>query len=64
VYTVCSSAHPSKGSFYTAASKALELEVLGTVPGGSNGKLIDSSKLRSLGWQPSWDDLALEYLLE
>lgn len=63
-YNVCSSAHPAKGTFYTAASKALGQEVAGTEPGGKNGKLIDSSRLRGLGWQPSWDDLALDYLLE
>lgn len=64
IYNVCSSSHPTKGTFYTAASKALGQDVAGIEPGGESGKLIDSSKLRSQGWQPSWDDLALEYLQE
>ncbi|MFT5998553.1 MAG: nucleoside-diphosphate-sugar epimerase [Neolewinella sp.] len=64
VYNVCSAAHPTKGTFYTAASKSLGLEVAGIDPGGGDGKRIDSSKLRSLGWLPAWDDLALEYLLD
>lgn len=62
-YNVCSAAHPSKGLFYTKAAEALGLTVSGTLPGGGNGKIIDSTALRSLGWQPTWEHLDLSYLV-
>jgi len=62
IYNVCAAAHPTKGDFYSSAAKSLGLEVAGTTPGGANGKLIDSSRLRARGWQPCWDDLDLEGL--
>lgn len=59
VYNVCAAAHPAKGTFYATASAALGLSVAGQEPGGEDGKIIGSDKLRALGWQPKWDDLAL-----
>lgn len=59
VYNVCADAHPIKGDFYADAAKSLGLEVAGATPGGADGKVIDSSKLRARGWQPKWDDLSL-----
>jgi nucleoside-diphosphate-sugar epimerase len=62
VYNVCAAAHPTKGDFYTAAAQSLGLPVAGREPGGADGKIINSDKLRALGWQPRWDDLDLESL--
>ena len=61
-YNICAAAHPAKGDFYTAAAKSLGLEIAGVIPGGAGGKVIDSSKLRALGWQPKWDDILLTSL--
>lgn len=60
VFNVCAFAHPTKRDFYTAA--AGPLKIAGFSPGGADGKVIDSSKLRALGWQPKWDDLSLTSL--
>jgi len=62
IYNVCAAAHPAKGEFYTAAAEAIGLKVAGTEPGGANGKVISSDKLRALGWAPVWDDLNLGFL--
>lgn len=62
VYNVCAQAHPTKGAFYTAAARSLGLEIKGIEPGGKESKIISSQKLRSLGWQPSWDNLDLKAL--
>ncbi len=63
VYNVCAAAHPTKGTYYAAAAAALGLDVAGRQAGGANGKVISSQKLRDLGWQPLWDDLALDALV-
>lgn len=57
VFNVCAAAHPAKGDFYTAASASLGLTVKGTEPGGLDGKVIASDKLRALGWKPQFDVL-------
>ncbi|TXF88704.1 hypothetical protein FUA23_13640 [Neolewinella aurantiaca] len=62
VYNVCSGSHPAKGDFYTAAAELLGLEVAGSTPGGAEGKIVDSSKLRARGWEPGWDDLDIKAL--
>lgn len=56
-YNVCAAAHPTKGRFYSAAAAELGLSVAGLIPGGEDGKIINSDKLRALGWQPRWDSL-------
>ena len=61
-YNVCAAAHPPKGSYYKAAAERLGLAVAGTSPGGGDGKVITSDKLRSLGWTPRWDNLDLAAL--
>lgn len=62
LYNVCAAAHPTKGAFYTAAAHALGLEVKGTKTGGEESKIVNSDKLRALGWEPVWDDLDLAFL--
>ena len=62
IYNVCANAHPTKGDFYVRAAGALGLEVVGTEPGGADGKIINSDKLRARGWKPRWDDLDLDFL--
>jgi nucleoside-diphosphate-sugar epimerase len=62
VYNVCSQTHPIKGDFYTAAAHSLGLEIKGIEPGGADGKIISSQKLRDLGWQPVWDNLDIKAL--
>lgn len=57
IFNVCAAAHPPKGEFYAAASAALNLEIAGREPGGEDGKIISSARLRTLGWQPQHDDL-------
>lgn len=61
IYNVCAAAHPTKGAFYTAAAESIGLKVAGTEPGGVGGKIVNSDKLRALGWVPIWDDLNLSY---
>lgn len=58
-FNVCAAAHPTRGAFYEQAAAALGLEVAGRLPGGE-GKTVVSDRLRARGWQPRWDDLALE----
>ena len=60
VYNVCAAAHPSKGAFYGAAAGAVGLGIAAILPGGKDGKLVDSSKLRTLGWAPKNDNLSLD----
>ncbi|MEM6773104.1 MAG: hypothetical protein AAF597_21185, partial [Bacteroidota bacterium] len=57
IFNVCAAAHPSKGDFYTAAAALLNLPITGLEPGGHADKIIDSTKLRRLGWEPAWDSL-------
>lgn len=57
IFNVCAAAHPAKGDFYAAAAAALGLEITGRAPGGRDGKIISSAKLRALGWRPVFDDL-------
>ena len=59
VYNVCAAAHPSKAVFYGAAAGAVKLAINGSKPGGNNGKVVSSEKLRKLGWAPQIDDLDL-----
>ncbi|MBC6995031.1 NAD(P)-binding domain-containing protein [Neolewinella lacunae] len=56
-FNVCAAAHPPKGTFYTAAAAALGLPVAGQLAGGADGKVVDSTRLRRLGWQPRFDAL-------
>jgi len=56
VFNVCAAAHPRKRDFYKAA--AGPLKIAGYTAGGADGKIIDSFKLRGLGWLPKWDDLS------
>ncbi len=56
-FNVCAATHPPKGQFYTAASAALGLPVAGQLAGGADGKVVDSTRLRMLGWQPRFDEL-------
>jgi len=63
-FNVAAAAHPAKGDFYTAAAEDIGLKVAGRDPGGADGKIVNSDKLRALGWQPVWDDLDLGYLIK
>lgn len=58
IFNVCAAAHPPKGDFYAAAAQAVGKEIAGLEPGGTDGKIIVSDKLRGLGWVPEWDDLS------
>ncbi len=62
VFNVCAAAHPTKGDFYTRAANALGLKIKGAKAGGEKGKIVNSEKLRNLGWKPVWDDLELTFL--
>lgn len=57
IFNVCAASHPTKGTYYSEASIALGLSVKTIIPGGKTSKIIDSTKLRALGWQPLHDDL-------
>jgi nucleoside-diphosphate-sugar epimerase len=52
---VCAADHPKKGKFYQTAAEALGLSVAGLLPGGGEGKVIRSTKIRQLGWLPKYD---------
>ncbi|WP_146088772.1 Rossmann-fold NAD(P)-binding domain-containing protein [Neolewinella xylanilytica] len=51
IFNVCSARHPSKRTFYGSLYAAAELPAKEFFPGGADGKRIESSKLRQLGWQ-------------
>ena len=59
VFNVCAAAHPTKKTFYTAMSHRAGRTVPIFVGGRSSGKIVDSSALRTLGWQPQHDGLDL-----
>ena len=59
VFNVCAAAHPAKGEFYGAAAGAISLEVGARESGGADGKIIESRRLRQLGWSPTHDDLTI-----
>ncbi|NJC27528.1 NAD-dependent epimerase/dehydratase family protein [Neolewinella antarctica] len=59
VYNVCAAAHPPKGIFYGAAAGALGLTMGAEIAGGTTGKKIDSTQLRTAGWQPEHDELII-----
>ena len=56
-FNVSAATHPDKRTFYTRMFKRAGLPLKVFIPGGADGKRIDSSKLRSLGWRPRYDDL-------
>lgn len=57
IFNVCAESHPAKGAYYVTASADLGLSIKEVIPGGKEGKSIDSTRLRALGWQPAYDDL-------
>lgn len=57
VYNVTAAAHPTKGEFYSAASRAIGLDINSCNAGGASGKIVSSQRLRSQGWVPEYDDL-------
>lgn len=61
IYNVCAAAHPTKGDFYAAAAISLGLAVKGAEPGGKESKILNSDRLRALGWAPVWDELDLSF---
>ena len=50
IFNACSAAHPTKREFYGRRYEDAGLPEKPFLPGGSDGKRIDSSKLRHLGW--------------
>lgn len=54
-FNVCADSHPTKRAFYGRAVAHTEL-TLEFIPGGTDGKIVDSSALRRLGWRPVFDD--------
>lgn len=56
-FNVSAATHPDKRTFYTRMFEHAGLPAKPFLPGGADGKRIDSSKLRALGWQPQYDDL-------
>ena len=56
-FNVCAAAHPAKGDFYAAAAAQLGKRTGNNLPGGAEGKVISSERLRELGWRPQHDEL-------
>lgn len=54
-FNICAGAHPPKAQFYQLAAGALDLPVAGAMPGGKEGKVISSEKIRARGWSPQYD---------
>lgn len=50
IFNVCSASHPTKREFYGRRYEEAGLPPKPFLPGGSERKRIDSSKLRHLGW--------------
>ncbi|WP_116107993.1 NAD-dependent epimerase/dehydratase family protein [Lewinella sp. IMCC34191] len=50
IFNVCSANHPPKRDFYGNLYAAANLPAKEFLPGGADGKRIDSSKFRQLGW--------------
>lgn len=50
IFNVCAADHPSKGDFYDEAAKQIGKTIGGKTPGGGEGKIIGSERLRALGW--------------
>ena len=50
IFNACSAAHPTKREFYGRRYEDAGLLPKPFLPGGSDGKRIDSTKLRRLGW--------------
>ena len=57
-YNVSAATHPTKRRFYGNLARRSGAPVPIFTDGGTFGKRIDSSTLRSLGWAPRYDDLA------
>ena len=50
IFNVCSGGHPTKRQFYGNLYAAAGLPVKDFIPGGADGKRVNSAKLSQLGW--------------
>ena len=50
IFNVCSGRHPTKRRFYSKLYSAAGLPAKPFLPGGADGKRVDSTKLSQLGW--------------
>jgi nucleoside-diphosphate-sugar epimerase len=58
-FNICAASHPPKKEFYPSAISHYGGEAASWLPGGQEGKRIDSRKARNqLNWQPDFDDLS------
>lgn len=58
IFNVCAGTHPPKRAFYASYLERAGLPSKIFLPGGADGKRIDSTKLRQLGWSPRHDTLS------
>lgn len=58
-FNISAARHPPKKEFYAAAISHYGGEAASWLPGGQEGKQVDSQKARNqLNWQPDFDDLS------